>query len=368
MNRKPLGENSMLDSRFRLTNPAQSAKNTTSTGTLSNSPLFAPVVVVGACVKEGQNWYGGVEKAPQAFIDAGLAKVVENLGRPFSVSELVCTDESIASFDQDGADFYPAGEVNQGAKLGDALGRIFTAVKDESDKRNFVLTLGGDHSVASASISAIKQSCDSRGEKLAVVWVDAHADCNTPETSSSGNFHGMPVGLLMGWFKKKVTNFEWIETYLRNPLMENRLAFIGLRDVDEEEKQLLRKSKIIVYSMLDVDRMGIASILSEIQETFSDCQLHLSFDIDGIDPTFAPGTGTRAKGGLNYREARYICSSLASSGRLMSMDLVEVNPTLDKPTEGKHEHGDNSLVCPSASHTVKLGIDLIEFALGKTLV
>jgi arginase len=181
----------------------------------------------------------------------------------------------------------------------------------------------------------------------------------------------MPGGLLLNWFKKKVHGFEWIQDYLQDPLPENRIAYIGLRDVDEREKALLRQSNMHVYSMIDVDRIGIAGVMEEIIEKLtpeSDPRpVHLSFDIDGIDPQFAPGTGTRAKGGLNYREARYICTKLAETGRLESMDLVEVNPDIDIE-EKLMEHGDNPCVDATASMTVKLGIDLIEFALGKTLV
>ena len=326
------------------------------------------VSIVGACIKEGQNWYSGVELAPRALRDAGLKNVIDTLRREVFDAGDHHIDHAVSPNFNVTEEFYNPGSVNNVAPLGRTLEHVYESVKRESDKRNFVLTLGGDHSVAAASISAMKQSCDTRATDLAVVWVDAHADCNIPETSDSGNFHGMPVGMLLGWFSKKLYSFEWIEEYLKSPLAENRLAFIGLRDVDEKEKELLRKSKILVYSMMDVDRMGIASIMEEISQTFSGCQLHLSFDIDGIDPTYAPGTGTRAKGGLNYREARYICSSLASTGRLMSMDLVEVNPSLDDPVTEKHEHGDNLSVCPSASPTIKLAIDLIEFALGKTLL
>ena len=181
----------------------------------------------------------------------------------------------------------------------------------------------------------------------------------------------MPVGFLLNWCDRKAPRFEWLEEYLKDPLTEHRLAFIGLRDLDSREKELLRKSNIIVYSMIDVERIGIAQIMEEIIHKLSppnsNRPLHLSFDIDGIDPVFAPGTGTRARGGLNYRESRYICSRLAETGKLESMDLVEVNPTLDQPDQSA-EHGDNPGVNPNASLTVKLGIELIEFALGKTLV
>jgi arginase len=336
-------------------------------GRVGNS--FTGVSILGACVNEGQNWYTGVEEAPRYLRHAGIVKVLEALG--YAVDDV----GDVRPTADNGAEgtvsdlYYNAGVIRNAASLGRSCKGIFEAVKTEAARGRFVLTLGGDHSVAAGTISAIKTV----KKDVAVVWVDAHADCNIPETSSSGNFHGMPVGMLLGWFKKKAhPEFDWIDTYLLNPLPENRLAFIGLRDVDEGEKRLLRQSNILLYSMMDVERLGIAKIMEEIVEKLSPngCRpIHLSFDIDGMDPHLAPGTGTRARGGLTYREGRYICSRLAETGRLESMDLVEVNPSLDH-VEGsaRPEHGDNELVPAGTSITVKLGIELVEFALGKTLV
>ena len=325
------------------------------------------VSVIGACVNEGQDWYHGVETAPRAFREAGLLDVIKSMsvevvdGGDIEVNTFVKASDGLPD------SYYACDLIKKGAVIGDACGRLHGAVMEHCQKGNFVLTLGGDHSVAAGTISAIKR-CK---KDIAVVWVDAHADCNTPLTSPSGNFHGMPVGLLLGWFEKKADRFAWIEEYLKSPLDENRLAFVGLRDVDEAEKALLRKSKIVVYSMHEVERLGIAQVMEEVIAKVSPGGLrpiHLSFDIDGIDPIFAPGTGTRARGGLNYREARYICTRLAETGALESMDLVEVNPTIDVSDPVESDHGENPNVNSAASMTVKLGIDLIQFALGKTLV
>jgi arginase len=329
---------------------------------------LAPVSLVGACVNEGQNYYDGVENAPNAFRKAGILHVISKLGRTVYDAGNITGSASTkgkATFDTDA--YYDETQVKNSRVLGDTIGRLHEVVRNEADKGHFVLTLGGDHSIAAGTISAIKQ----RRSDMCVVWVDAHADCNIPETSPSGNFHGMPVGLLLNWFRRKVQGFEWIADYLNDPLPENRIAYIGLRDVDEHEKMLLRRSNMHVYSMIDVERMGIARIMEDMIEKISPESnprpIHLSLDIDGIDPHYAPGTGTRAKGGLNYREARYLCTRLAETGRLESMDLVEVNPDIDTG-DTTVEHGDNQSVEANASATIKLGIDLIEFALGKTLV
>ena len=335
----------------------------------SIKPKPKTVSIIGACVNEGQDWYRGVETAPESFRRAGITQVIEGLG--YIVHD--AGDVKSAATDEPGVlddpVYYPEGLVKNAASLGQACHELNKLVSDECRRSDFVLTLGGDHSVAVGTVSAVKAA----RKDVAVVWVDAHADCNIPETSPSGNFHGMPVGLLLGWFTKRVhPNFDWITKYLADPLPENRLAFVGLRDVDEREKELLRKSNILVYSMIDVDNKGISRVMEEIIEKLSPggCRpIHLSFDIDGMDPDIAPGTGTRAKGGLTFREGRYICTKLAETGALQSMDLVEVNPTRDElDPNAAIEHGDNPNVAVGTSKTVKLGMDLIEFALGKRLV
>jgi arginase len=341
----------------------------TDQGARGISPIKKTLSVIGARVNEGQNWYTGVETAPSAFRQAGLSEVAESLGYVVTDAGDIAPDGVLGEGVEPDDSFYSPELILNAQCLGRSCGKLFNKVQAESARSNFVLTLGGDHSIAAGTISALKVA----KKDLAVVWVDAHADCNTPETSPSGNFHGMPVGLLLGWFKKAAhPEFAWIKEYLKDPLKEERLAFIGLRDVDEAEKKLLRESNILVYSMIDVERLGIARIMEEIIDKLSPggCRpIHLSFDIDGMDPVIAPGTGTRARGGLSFREGRYICSRLAETGRLESMDLVEVNPTIDttEKSSSKPEHGDNPLVRPETSITVKLGIDLIEFALGKTL-
>jgi arginase len=338
----------------------------TNDSTILNGKNNRTILITGACISEGQDWYEGVDKAPSALKDAGLWKVVESLGYNVIDGGEVSGDSRIKTEDILDPGMYYANEVKNSALLGRALGELHQRVLSNiSHNRDaFTLTIGGDHGIAAGTISAIKRA----HKDIAVVWVDAHADCNTPETSPSGNFHGMPLGLLFGCFKKKIhPSFDWIEEYMEDPLSDTRVAYIGLRDIGEGEKEYLRTSNALVFTMTDVDRLGISEIMERIIKKFSpdgSRHIHLSFDIDGIDPTFAPGTGTRCKGGLNYREARYICTRLAETGALRSMDLVEVNPAIDTLNKGP-EHGDNPLVSPEASQTVKLGIELIEYALGK---
>jgi arginase len=187
-----------------------------------------------------------------------------------------------------------------------------------------------------------------------VIWIDAHADANTPRTSPSGHYHGMPAAHLMGWFEKPgelgedlapgvaLKGFDW---FTSGCLPERRLAYIGLRDVDA------------------VTERAIKAIDPEER-----CPIHLSLDIDGVDPFFAPGTGTCARGGLSYREVHYICEDLHRTDRMVSMDLVEVNPGIDLPvpTSGAM-HGDDPSLKP-ASPTVRLAVELVLSALGKTIL
>jgi len=197
-----------------------------------------------------------------------------------------------------------------------------------------------------------------------VLWVDAHADANTPDTSPSLHYHGMPAAHVMGWFQKSVPGFEW----LKSRLPEGRIAYIGLRDVDPEEGQMLQDHGIPCFTMHDVDRYGIAECVRMALHAIDPYQqrpLHLTFDIDAVDPLFAPGTGTLARGGLTSRESHYICEELARTDRLVGMDLVEVNPLVDQRPE--RMHGDNPDLAPTTS-TVSLAMELCLSAMGKNIL
>jgi len=277
--------------------------------------------------------------------------------------------------------------MGQGLRLVyEAVQRALSTGDDASAPAPFVLTVGGDHSVAASSIAALQE----RHANLGVIWIDAHADANTPRSSPSGHYHGMPAAHLLGWFDKPgemgtdgasggthaIPGFEWFPS---GCLAESRLAYIGLRDVDPEEARMLRASGVRVFTMRDVDKHGISRVIEMAIEAVGpsmDCPLHLSLDIDSIDPHYAPGTGTAARGGLTYREIHYICEECALTRRLVSMDLVEVNPGLDPPpakpeseeddhhSSGGAMHGDNPAI-RRASPTVRLAVELVLSALGK---
>ena len=267
-------------------------------------------------------------------------------------------------------------------RMGSGLQLVHESVLRSASAGHFTLLCGGDHSVASGSISAL---CAAH-PGLGVIWIDAHADANTPKSSPSGHYHGMPAAHLMGWFGQPpakplpgaaaeppapaLPGFEWFPA---GCLPETRLAYIGLRDVDSEEGAMVRASAVTAFTMRDVDKHGIATVVERAVAAVSgphgDAPLHLSLDIDGVDPHFAPGTGTCARGGLTYREVHYICEEVSLTRRCVSMDLVEINPALDPPApKGAAMHGDDPTLAPTTSPTVRLGVELILSALGKQII
>lgn len=227
-------------------------------------------------------------------------------------------------------------------------------VYNHAKSGKLVLTLGGDHSIAIGTISGTARAIRERLDKeIAVIWVDAHADINTPETSDSGNIHGMPVAFLTGLAKEdQEDRFGWLKEHHR--LSTKRIVYIGLRDVDKGEKKILRDHGIKAFSMHDIDRHGIGKIMDmALGWIGSDTPIHLSFDVDALDPMWAPSTGTPVRGGLTLREGDFIAECVAETGSLVALDLVEVNPSLD-------EQG--------AGDTVRAGCSIVRCALGDTLL
>lgn len=201
--------------------------------------------------------------------------------------------------------------------------RVAGAVATSIQGRRFPLVLGGDHSLSVGSIRGA-----ARGKKLGVIWVDAHADFNTAETTPSGNIHGMPLAALCGLGDTRLVSL-WEET---QPVLDpKRVAIIGARDLDPGEKLNLRDAGIMVQSMEQIDRIGMLAALEIVIEQVSQDVdgIYLSFDMDALDPRHAPGVGTPVAGGLTYREAHLVCEFIAETGKLVGMELVEVNPILD---------------------------------------
>ena len=187
--------------------------------------------------------------------------------------------------------------------------------------------LGGDHSISVGTVSAIAGAASREGKKVGLLWVDAHGDINTPETSPSGNIHGMPVAALLGEGPDELISIGGAV-----PKVDPRnVAMVAIRSLDEGEKLRLKRYGIEVHTMSEVDRIGIDEVMKMALARVGDGtdRVHVSFDLDAVDPTVAPGVGTPVKGGLDYREAHFLMEMLSASGVMTSLEVVEANPILD---------------------------------------
>jgi arginase len=211
------------------------------------------------------------------------------------------------------------------------------------------VVLGGDHSVAMGTIAGLARHFHARREKVGLVWFDAHADANTAETSPTGNIHGMPLAAVLGLGAPSLVNLAG-----HAPMVDgSRAALVGVRDVDPAERANVRATGIGAFTMRDIDERGMRSVMEEAIKRASagTAGIHVSFDVDGIDPDYAPGVGTPSPGGLSYREAHLAMEMLADTGRVVSAELVEVNPILD------HRNG-----------TAALAVELLSSLLGKRIL
>ena len=226
---------------------------------------------------------------------------------------------------------------------------LATQVKDTLDSGDFPIVIGGDHSIAMGTVSGVASHFHARNQKVGLLWFDAHGDMNIPEISPSGNIHGMPLAHLLG---NGDEDFKQIEGF--SPKVQpSNVALIGVRDIDANERNLIRESGIHAYSMRDIDERGMASVIKEALEYVNDgtAGFHISFDVDGCDPSVIPGSGTLVPGGVNYREAHLMLEYCADDGRMTSLEVVELNPFLD--------HGN-----VSAERT----LELILSAMGKSIL
>lgn len=280
--------------------------------------------IIGAPFAGGQPKQG-VEKGPTALrasgivsrlrLDCGVEVVYDN-------DAVIAVDTTITSPTQ--TPLSPGAESRRNAKNAEQVSslchKLHNDVKQQAASSR-CLVLGGDHSIAVGSISGILQQ---RPETY-VVWVDAHADINTPESSPSGNIHGMPVAMLTR-LMEPISQFDWLQK--TNPLPSSNIAYIGLRDLDDGEVELIKNKQITAFFMTDVRALGISEVLRRVLQLAGNKTIHLSFDVDGIDPTYTPATGTPVQEGLSLDDALYICKTLSETDRLLSVDLVEVNPSL----------------------------------------
>ena len=234
-------------------------------------------------------------------------------------------------------------------EIKDVCERLRDCVYDARKKGQIPLVLGGDHSIAMGTIAGLAKYHHERKEKIGLVWFDAHADCNTAETSPSGNIHGMPLAAVLGLGAPSLVNLAGF-----SPMVDGaKAALVGIRDVDVAERANIKAGGVGSFTMRDIDERGMRAVMEEAirRATSGTVGIHVSFDADGMDPDYAPGVGTPSPGGLSYREAHLAMEMLADTGKVISAEFVEVNPVLD------HQNG-----------TAKLAVGLLASLFGKKIL
>lgn len=281
--------------------------------------MSLPVHVIGVSLDLGGN-RRGVDMGPSAFRIAGLGERLSALGiTVVDEGDLVAPIPETKTFGDRRKKY-----IREIARVCERLYKTSLGVLE---KGGFPLVLGGDHSLAAGSVAASADFVRRENKPLGLIWVDAHGDMNTPITSSSGNVHGMPLASLLGPEPAELSKIGGFSP----KVTPDKTVLIGIRNLDDREKEVMRESGVTVFTMKDIDRAGIASIVEQALAIAGreSAGLHVSFDLDVCDPTIAPGVGTPVKGGLDYREAHMVMEMVADSGLLRALDLVEVNPILD---------------------------------------
>ncbi len=278
-----------------------------------------PIHIIGVSLDLGGN-RRGVDMGPSALRIAGLAERLAALGLPVvDAGDLVAPIPEVKAFGDPSKKY-----IREIARVCERLYKTSLAVLE---KGGIPLVLGGDHSLGAGSVAATADCLRREGKPLGLIWVDAHGDMNTPATSSSGNVHGMPLAALLGSEPAELSRIGGFSP----KVTPERTVLIGIRNLDDREKERIREAGVRVFTMKDIDRSGIAATVEQAIAIASKggAELHVSFDLDVCDPGIAPGVGTPVKGGFNYREAHMLMEMIADSGLLRALDLVEVNPILD---------------------------------------
>ncbi len=296
-----------------------------------------PVSIIGAPTDIGASVIGA-RMGPQALRVAGIVEAVARYG--CQVRD--CGDVAGPLNPQQG----PVDGFRHLHEVAEWNRALHDAVYRELSAERLPLMIGGDHCLAVGSISAVARHCRERGEKLRILWLDAHADFNTSDITPSGNIHGMPVACLCGHGPAELTGIGGHVP----AISPAELRQIGIRSVDEGEKRFLREQGVEVFDMRYIDEVGMRRTLELALAGLDDnTHLHVSFDVDFLDPEIAPGVGTTVRGGPTYREAQLCMEMIADTGRLGSLDIVELNPALDH-----------------RNMTAELAVDLVESLFGKS--
>ncbi|MEE9277857.1 MAG: arginase [Dehalococcoidia bacterium] len=235
------------------------------------------------------------------------------------------------------------------APIAEVCERLAERTRRSAEAGAIPLVLGGDHSLAMGSISGVAAALKTSGRALGAIWVDAHADMNTPASSPSGNVHGMPLAALLGKGPQPLAGIAGISPAIR----PEHTVLLGIRDLDEREKAIVRKSGVTAITMTEIDRAGFGPMADRAVAVAGGgtAGIYVSFDMDAVDPGVAPGVGTPVPGGLSYRESHLLMEVVAETGSLLGMDVVEINPSLD-----------------TANATAELGTQLALSALGRRIL
>lgn len=303
--------------------------------------LRSAIAILGAPLDLGAG-RRGVDMGPSALRLAGLNSRLASLG--YEVEDLgnvaVAQQESTPT-GAENAKYLPQ-IVKTCVKLAAMVEGVMAAGK-------FPLILGGDHSIAAGTVAGVAHHHRRKGEKIGLIWIDAHADMNTPESSPSGNVHGMPLACCIGLGPPELTDiFDF------SPKVEGKnVALVGIRDVDQREREVVRASGVTAFTMREIDELGLRQVMQQAIAIASDgtAGFHLSLDMDAVDPDEAPGVGTPVRGGMTYREAHLAMETICDCSCMLSVEVVEVNPVLD-----------------SANRTASLGVELVMSAMGKKIL
>ena len=296
---------------------------------------------IGAPLDLGQG-RRGVDMGPSALRVASLNSRVASLG--YEVADLGNIQVEVAETVSEGdprAKYLP--------QIAAACGRIAAQVEEALERGQMPLVLGGDHSVAVGTLSGVSHYFRRRQQSAGLIWLDAHADMNTPESSPSGNVHGMPLASIAGFGPPELTGIFGYQP----KIAPHNIAIVGLRDVDQMEKSQVRGSGVRAFTMREIDERGLRSVMDEAIRLASNgmAGFHLSLDMDFVDPQDAPGVGTPVRGGATYREAHLAMEMICDSGGMVSMEVVEVNPVIDE-----------------VNRTADLAVELIMSGLGKRIL
>jgi arginase len=284
----------------------------------------------------------GVDMGPSAIRIAGLNQAISLIG--YEVTDAgnvhVHPPEAVVQTNMR-ARFLP--EITAASE---ELAEMVEAALEEG---SLPVILGGDHSIAIGSVAGVSSFYRKRGEKIGIIWLDAHADSNTPETSPSGNIHGMPLASLLGYGAKELTHIAGFAP----KVLPEHTAIIGARSIDPGERELLKSLGVRVFTMTEVDERGMSYVVEEAIQiaSLNTAGIHVTMDMDFIDPFYAPGVGTPERGGATYRESHLAMEKIADSSRVLSVELTEVNPLYD-----------------TQNQTAQLAVEMILSALGKKIM